>query len=59
MGFGPPLIQDLAIVRKALFNVFWFSGPKKIWDRIQAISFKVIPKASWGSQNRGSLIQDV
>ena len=26
--FLPPLIQDLAIVGKTLFNVFWFWGPK-------------------------------
>ena len=26
--FSPPLIQDLAIVGKVLFNVFWFWAPK-------------------------------
>ena len=26
--FSPSLIQDLAIVARVLFNVFWFWGPK-------------------------------
>ena len=31
----------------------------KLWDRIQAIPFKVIPEAFLGAQYCGSLIQDI
>ena len=56
--FRPPLIQGLAIVGKVLLNVFWYWGP--INTRTSPGNpFKVIPKASWGSESRGSLIQDV
>ena len=47
--FSPPLIQDMAIVWKPLFNMLCFWGPK-IWDRIQTIPFEIISKASLGPQ---------
>ena len=43
--FSPPLIQDMAIVLKPIFNVFCF-GALKMRDRIQTILFKIVSKAS-------------
>ena len=53
--FSPPLIQDLAIVEKVLFNAFWLWGPENTGPNPD-IPFKIISKASRGPRYSGRLI---